>query len=82
MRNFGMNVQASLRGDERPPARYGANTHADLNSLLLPSGSILERSDFAQAIFDIRKFLLAFSVVAITGFGLAFALFVLFFVET
>lgn len=49
---------------------------------LLPARSILERGDFADAIFDIRKFLLGFTVAAVTGCGLAFAFFCLFFVET
>lgn len=78
-RNYGMNVQASLRGDEHPPARYGANTHADLNSFLLPARSILERSHIRQSAIDVGAVIFSALLVCSVAVSFPVALFLLIF---
>jgi hypothetical protein len=80
MRNFGIpNVQASLRGGEHPPAHYAPDTQRGSN--LLACGLALERSDIAQALIDIFKFILALALVSVTGLGIVVSFFWIFFVE-
>lgn len=84
-RNFGIsNVRTDLGGRyEHPPARSRLGRYAPSDSILLPPGNLsLPRSEFAQAALDVFKLLCAFLLVSATGCGLAFAFFILLFVNT
>jgi len=80
-------VPRSLGGNERIAARPGAKQYMDADLLApLPAGSIFKSSNpidalaevsptvaVAQATIDFLKVLFAILLVAVTGFGIAFA---------
>jgi hypothetical protein len=81
-RNFGIsNVRADLGGRyEHPPARYDADTRADLNSF--SPQPVFHSEDISDPPLDVGGVIRDAILGSITGVALAVSLFILFFVET
>lgn len=81
MRNFGIQSSRASLGGVSTDAAATRGIYAPRDSILIPASPPLERSQIKQAFLDVLCVVFGALFLTVTGVGLAFSLFIGFFVH-